>query len=96
MSQREGSGSSSDLSQQPSRTLVYSTRTEAVPSETPTDIVQSTTAASELESAFAFRSWRYAKMYFRLSPLADSTEVCIDAVSLLSSTEEAGVVVRGS
>lgn len=35
-------------------------------------------------------------MYFRLSPLADSTEVCIDAVSLFSSTEEAGVVVRGS
>ena len=29
-------------------------------------------------------------MYFRLSPLADSTE------SLFSSTEEAGVVVRGS
>ena len=35
-------------------------------------------------------------MYFRLSPLADSAEVCIDAVSLLSSTEEAGVIVRGS
>ena len=71
-------------------------KTESALPEMATVIVQSTTSASELKSAFAVRRWSYAEIYFRLSPLADSTEVCIDAVFLLSLAEEAGVVVRGS
>ena len=71
-------------------------KTESAPPEMPTVIVQSTKSASELKSAFAVRRWSYAGIYFRLSPLADSTEVRIDAVFLLSLAEEAGVVVRGS